>query len=140
MVLVVWVYYLSYLTADPLCTLIFQHPQLGQRDVVRMCEALINSVNQSRQPHSLLTLSRVCLSGDRSPRSKIISIGSNTWDGSVGPNRNFIVGSGLMLANIDSSLNEETRRKKTATARDISQLTHLITLTEANANAVTSTT
>ena len=77
-----------------------------------MCEALINSVNQSRQPHSLLTLSRVCLSGDRSPRSKIISIGSNTWDGSVGPNRNFIVGSGLMLANIDSSLNEETRSEE----------------------------
>lgn len=46
-----------------------------------------------------------------------------------------------MLANIDSSLNEETRRRKTATARDISQLTHLVsTLAEANANAVTSTT
>ena len=29
MVLVVWVYYLSYLTADPLCTLIFQHRILG---------------------------------------------------------------------------------------------------------------
>ena len=25
MVLVVWVYYLSYLMADPLCALIFQH-------------------------------------------------------------------------------------------------------------------
>ena len=32
MVLVVWVYYLSYLTADPLCTLIFQQG-VPQKDI-----------------------------------------------------------------------------------------------------------